>query len=145
MIIRDYQPAVTAITSIASESWRRLVFQENYEETVKNGYAKIPMLWRDDLILSKKRFDDIRDSNPMNSLSKYKGAILAIYGIEDDLVPYIYAKEIISACKGKICEHRIIDNANHTFNVLEKDKSTADKVVKDTADWIAINFKERNL
>lgn len=115
-------------------------FQEYYEEAAKNGYVKIPMLWRDDLILSKKWFDEIRDSNPMNSLSKYEGAMLAISGTEDALVPYIHAKEIVNACKGKIRESRIIDHADHTFNVLEKDKPFADKVVKYTADWIAVNI-----
>lgn len=118
------------------EGW----FEEFYEEAARNGYAQIPMFWRDDLILSKKWFDDIRDSNPMDSLSKYKGAILAVSGTEDELVPYIHAKEIASACNGKISEYGIIDNANHTFNILEKDKAFADKVIKDTADWIAINI-----
>jgi len=115
-------------------------FQEYYEEAAKNGYVKIPMLWRDDLILSKKWFDDIRDSSPMESLSKYEGAMLAISGTEDALVPYIHAKEIVSACKGEICEYRIIDNADHTFNVLQKDKMIAKKIVKYTTDWITTNI-----
>ncbi|MTI86156.1 MAG: alpha/beta hydrolase [Firmicutes bacterium] len=95
-------------------------FQEYYEEAVKNGYVKIPMLWRDDLILSKKWFDDIRDSYPMKSLSKYEGAMLAISGREDALVPYIHAKEIVSACKGKTRESRIIDHADHILMFLKR-------------------------
>ena len=43
-------------------------------------------------------------------------------------------------CKGKLCESKIIEDADHTFNVLEKDQSIADRVVKDTADWITINI-----
>ncbi|MDY3947547.1 MAG: alpha/beta fold hydrolase [Ezakiella sp.] len=115
-------------------------FQEYYEEAIKNGYTKIPMPWRDDLILSKQWFDDIRNSSPMESLSKYNGAILAVSGTEDALVPYTHAKEIVGICKGKVCESKIIEDADHTFNVLEKDQSIADRVVKDTADWITINI-----
>lgn len=112
-------------------------FQEYYDEAVKTGYAKIPMPWRHELILSKKWFDDVRDSSPMEGLSKYEGALLAVSGTEDALVPYNHAKEIVSACKGRVCDFRIIDHADHTFNVLEQDKTIAAKVVKDTAAWIA--------
>ena len=115
-------------------------FQEYYEEAVKNGYTKIPMPWRDDLILSKQWFDDIRNSSPMESLSKYNGAILAVSGTEDALVPYIHAKEIVGICRGKVRESKIIEHADHTFNVFEENQSIADKVVKDTTDWIAINI-----
>ncbi len=112
-------------------------FQEYYEDAVKNGYAKIPMPWRNDLILSKKWFDDVRDSYPMRGLSKYEGALLAVSGTEDALVPYTHVNEIVSACKGTVCESQIVEHADHTFNVLAQDKSIAEKVVKDTADWIA--------
>jgi hypothetical protein len=115
-------------------------FKLYYEEAKKNEYAKIPMLWRDDLIISKKWFDDIRDSYPMKSLSKYEGAMLAISGRDDTLVPHIHAKEIASVCKGKIREFKIIDHADHIFNVLKKDKSIIDKVVKDTVEWIDVNI-----
>lgn len=115
-------------------------FEEYYEEAVKNGHAKIPMIWREDLILSKKWFDDIRTSSPMESLSKYKGAILAVSGTKDALVPYTHAKEIVDRCKGKVRKLRIIEKADHTFNVFESSQLIANKVVKDTVDWIAINI-----
>lgn len=115
-------------------------FEKHYEEAVKNGYTKIPMIWRENLILSKKWFDDIRNSSPMESLSKFKGAILAVSGREDTLVPYTHAKEIVDRCKGKVRELRIIEEANHTFNVFESSQLIANKVVKDTVDWIVINI-----
>jgi dienelactone hydrolase len=118
------------------EDW----FQQYYHEATINGYAKIPMSWRKDLILSKGWFDDILNSNPLDGLSKYKGAMLAISGSKDELVPYMHAKEIASACKGEISEYKIIENANHTFNILEKDKSLANRVIKDTVAWIDINI-----
>jgi len=114
-------------------------FQQYHKELEKNGFAEIPLGWREDLILSKKWFDDISISKPMKSLSMYEGAMLAVAGTDDVLVPYIHAKEIVNACKGKIRELRIINHADHTFNVLQTDKSIAYKVVKTTADWITQN------
>jgi dienelactone hydrolase len=116
------------------EGW----FREYYQEASKNGYAKIPMPWGDDLILSKTWFDEIRNSSPMESLSQYEGAMLAVSGKEDVLVPYLHAAEIVRACKSSIHEVKFIDGADHTFNVLKKDKSKsiADKIVLDTASWI---------
>jgi esterase/lipase len=88
------------------------------------------------LLLSKTWFDEIRASNPLVSLSKFKGALLAISGREDELVPYMHAEEIANASGGKVKEYKIILKANHTFNILEKDKSLAKKVIKYTAAWI---------
>ena len=70
-------------------------FDEYYQEALENGYAKIPMFWREDLLLSKKWFDDIRDTTPMMGLRMYEGPILAIAGDKDELVPYYHAKEIV--------------------------------------------------
>ncbi len=42
--------------------------------------------------------------------------------------------------KGKVRESKIIEHADLTFNVFGKNQSIADKVVKDTADLIAINI-----
>ncbi|HHX79928.1 MAG TPA: alpha/beta fold hydrolase [Acholeplasmataceae bacterium] len=111
-------------------------FKEYYEEASNNGYARIPLFWRDDLLLSKTWFDEIRASNPLVSLSKFKGALLAISGREDELVPYMHAEEIANASGGKVKEYKIILKANHTFNILEKDKSLAKMVLEYTADWI---------
>ena len=115
-------------------------FREYYEEAVKNGYAKIPLLWRNDFILPKKWFDDIRGSYPMKNLSLYEGAILAVSGTEDFVVPYSHAREIINACKGKIREAKIVKGADHIFNVLQKDKPFADEVIQYTANWIATHI-----
>ena len=62
-------------------------FDEYYQEALENGYAKIPMFWRENLLLSKKWFDDIRDTTPMMGLIMYAGPILAIAGDKDELVP----------------------------------------------------------
>jgi|SRR5699024_4378416 len=112
-------------------------FKEYYDEINKKGYAKIPMLWRDDLILSKEWFDEIQESSPMDELSHYTGAILAVSGTEDVLVPYEHAQEIVNACrKSAVQKTQVIEDADHTFNILEEDKHYANDVVNDVTEWI---------
>ncbi len=44
-----------------------------YQEALENSYAKIPLFWREDLLLSKKWFNDIRDTTPMVGAQMYEG------------------------------------------------------------------------
>jgi len=106
-------------------------FDEYYQEALENGYAKIPMFWRENLLLSKKWFDDIRDTTPMMGLRMYEGPILAIAGDKDELVPYYHSKEIVENSKTVI-----VKNSNHTFNVLKPNESKANDVIEQTIQWI---------
>ncbi len=54
------------------EKWRA----RYYADAVKNGYALLPSTWRDDLMLPKDWFDEIRASRPLESLARYTGALL---------------------------------------------------------------------
>ena len=111
-------------------------FDEYYQEALENGYAKIPMFWREDLVLSKKWFDDIRDTTPMMGLRMYEGPILAIAGDKDELVPYYHAKEIVENSKNENSKTVIVKNSNHTFNVLMPNESKANDVIEQTIQWI---------
>ena len=111
-------------------------FDEYYQEALENGYATIPMFWRENLLLSKKWFDDIRDTTPMMGLRMYEGPILAIAGDKDELVPYYHAKEIVENSKNENSKTVIVKNSNHTFNVLMPNESKANDVIEQTIQWI---------
>lgn len=107
-----------------------------YEDAVKNGYAVIPMTWGDNLILSKQWFDDIKKSTPLEGLKNYNGPILAVAGVEDDMVPFEHTSEIIKVCKNPNSRAIIYPGANHIFNILSSDLTTMNTVIKETIDWI---------
>ena len=111
-------------------------FNEYYKEALESGYAKIPLFWREDLLLSKKWFDDICDTTPMVGIQRYAGPILAIAGDEDELVPYHHAKEIVENSKNNKSKVVIVPNSNHTFNVLIPNASKANDVIEITLKWI---------
>ena len=112
-------------------------FEQYYAELEANGYAEIPMSWREDLILSKTWFDEIKESQPMKQLETYTGHLLAIAGTDDELVPYHHGHEIIQACKeAKVRDLKIIKDADHIFNCLDSEGSQAAYVLECTSNWI---------
>lgn len=58
------------------ENW----YQYYYPEAVENGYARIPMDWREDLKISRQWFEEIQASTPLSELRNYKGPLLAVGG-----------------------------------------------------------------
>ena len=97
-------------------------FNEYYKEALESGYAKIPLFWREDLLLSKKWFDDICDTTPMVGIQRYAGPILAIAGDEDELVPYHHAKEIVENSKNNKSKVVIVPNSTATIVVSHENE-----------------------
>ena len=118
------------------EEW----YKGYYDEAVKNGYAVIPMAWGDKLIFSKEWFDDIKRSTPIDGFKKYEGPVLAVAGVEDDIIPFQHTSEIIKVCKNPNSRAIFYPGANHIFNVLSGDLTTTNTVIKETVEWINKNL-----
>ena len=106
-----------------------------YEEAVQKGYATIPMGWREDLLLSREWFDEIRDTKPLDGFSSYPGPVLAIAGTADPIVPYGHAQEILARCRHPESRSLILPDADHTFCVLTEDQRLAEQVLQETVSW----------
>jgi len=109
-----------------------------YKKAVENGFITMPVDWRSDFIIPLQWFEDIKNTNPMDALGKYTGALLCIAGREDQLVHYTHADEI--AATNENAEVIIYDDADHTFNVLTEDTSIAQDVIATTAQWFCENL-----
>lgn len=122
------------------EGW----FQEYYQEAVQNGYARMPMEWRSDLLLSKKWFDEIENSTPMDGWKQYKGPVLAVAGTKDELVPCQHAAEILDSCEeeNEKSEMLMVPGVDHVFDVLTEDRSKADLVINRTVEWVCEVLKK---
>jgi len=110
--------------------------QNYYTEACKNGYAVVPMTWGDNLIISKQWFDDIKKSTPLEGLKNYKGPVLAVAGVKDDIIPFEHTSEIIKVCNNSESRAIIYPNSNHIFNILSDDLTTIKRVIKETIEWI---------
>ena len=106
-----------------------------YEEAVQKGYATIPMGWRDDLLVSRQWFDEIRDTKPLDGFSSYPGPVLAIAGTVDSIVPCQHAQDILARCQHPESRSLILPDADHTFCVLTEDQTLAEQVLQETVSW----------
>lgn len=111
-------------------------FVKYYDEALKNGYARIPMDWREDLLISKEWFEEIRNTKPMTGFMQYEGPVLVMAGRKDMVVSCEHSKEIMDLCTNQESMLKIYDNADHIFCALEKDQKMEQDVVIDTVLWI---------
>ena len=105
-----------------------------YPQAQRKGWAGIPMDWREPMIIPLGWFEDIKNTNPLDALKKFKGELLVMAGAKDELVPCSHANEIAATNEKSLCI--TYDDADHTFNVLSDDKSIAQDVLLTTADWL---------
>lgn len=113
-------------------------FEQYHDELKEKEYVEIPMEWRKDLILSRKWFNEIRESKPMEKLEKYKGNILAVAGTDDKLVPFDHTYEIIQSCnQASIRDLKIVKDANHIINCLDSENNQVEYVLNNISDWIS--------
>lgn len=122
------------------ETWR----DTYYADAVKNGYAVLPSTWRDDLWLTKDWFDEIGASRPLDCLARYKGAMLAIAGELDDLVPCAHAAEIAGAVAGGDAASCVFKGVGHTYNAGAGINDLSEQVIAMTADWLAERLKGKS-
>ncbi len=110
-------------------------FDMFYSQAVEKSFAAIPLGWRNDLILPLAWFDEIRQTNPMDALKKYKGELLVMAGDADILVPMPHCEEI--AATNEKAELIVYEGADHNFNVMTEDKSISMDLLETTAQWLA--------
>ena len=112
-------------------------FDTYREEADKNGFVNLPLDWREPLRMSKAWFDEIEATNPMDMLKSFDKPLLAVGGTRDEIVPAEHITEIAEAAGGKAV---VIEDADHTFNVLTGDQSVSKKVIEMTTDWLCDNL-----
>lgn len=113
----------------AFASW----FDMFYSQAVENGFAAIPLGWRNDLIVPLAWFEEIKATKPMDALKKYTGELLVMAGDADVLVPMPHCEEI--AATNEKAELIIYHDADHNFNVMTEDKSISQDMLITTAEW----------
>ncbi len=70
----------------------------------------------------------------LGPVAAYRGALLGIRG-SDDFLPR-YEDRIMAAAGGTPEEAVVIGGADHIFNVLEPARSTGERVLTLTVDWL---------
>lgn len=106
-----------------------------YEEAKHNGYAVIEFDWREPLNLSIDWYDEARHIDIAQELAQYDGAVLAIAGSEDTVVPLSDLDVIMAAVPTEAKQSHIIAGADHTFDIFSGSMEHFDELLDKTVQW----------
>lgn len=109
-------------------------FSDLRAEAEKNGFAVLNFEWRTPLNLSLEWFDEAASTDVAAELANYKGAVLAIAGDKDTVVPPATTDAIGAAAGGADKSKSIIAGADHTFNIFSGDMAAFNQLIAETVD-----------
>jgi uncharacterized protein len=109
-------------------------FIELYDEAKKHGFVTLDLGFAV-VDLSLAWFDTMIASTPLSDATGYEGAILAVAGSADTTVDPSVSRAFIATLDSPDETLRIIDGADHIYNVLTADQTRAEAAITITADW----------
>jgi uncharacterized protein len=109
-------------------------FIDLYDEAQANGSVVLDLGFAV-VELSLAWFDTMIASTPLTDATGYSGAILAVAGSEDTTVDPSVSQVFIATLNTPDETLRIIDGADHIYNVLTPDQIHAEAAITITADW----------
>lgn len=108
---------------------------DKYEIAKTDGYATVTFDWREPLDFPLAWFEEVRSISILEELGSYQGALLAIAGSGDIVVPPSDTELIITAAGTEEKDHYIIEGGDHTFNLFTGDMTVFDDLNTVTTDW----------
>jgi uncharacterized protein len=109
-------------------------FIELYDEAQANGSVVLDLGFAV-VELSLAWFDTMIVSTPLTDATGYEGPILAVAGSADTTVDPSVSQAFIATLDSPDETLRIIDGADHIYNVLTPDQTRAEAAIAITADW----------
>lgn len=135
MLTASRNPAVCSLVTWAGAVDMSSFMAEKLEEAKQNGHAVISFDWRDPLNLSYDWFQEVRTIKTAEELAKYDGAVLAIAGSNDDVVPTTDVDVIVAAAPTEAKRSVILEGADHTFNIFSGDMTKFNELMDLTVEW----------
>lgn len=128
-----------AWSSVASDgvSAFRPMFESMYQQALEQGYVTQQYSWRAPLEISLEWFEQVKANRSLTNMASYKGALLAIAGSADDVVPAENALRLIDATQAYPAQAVVIKNASHIFNVLDDKAGEDEQLLELTTQWFA--------
>uniref|UniRef100_UPI002FE0BB6A alpha/beta hydrolase n=1 Tax=Alteromonas mediterranea TaxID=314275 RepID=UPI002FE0BB6A len=126
-----------AWSSVASDgvSAFRPMFDSLYQQAKEQGYVTQEYSWRPSLDISFEWFEQVKANKSLTNMAGYDGALLAIAGSADKVVPPENALKLIEATKAYPAQAVVIKDASHIFNVLDDKAGEDEQLLQLTTNW----------
>ncbi len=145
-VVAARAPKVKALATWASAPSNgvedlELIFK-HADEAYAKGSVMFTMPWGTQLEFGEKFFTAMENSRALDEVAKYNGPLLAIGGSKDPGISPLLVKKLVQHAGSTDVNLRIIDGADHGFNIfvgdkLNPDQSIAEGLLKITTDWFA--------
>lgn len=135
MLTASRNPKIRSMVTWAGAVDMSGFMADQYNEARANGHAVIEFDWRSPLNLSLAWYDEVRTIKIAEELKNYDGAVLAMAGSLDDVVPLTDMDVIIAAAPTEAKQKQVIEGADHTFNVFSGDMSAFNELAGATVAW----------
>lgn len=135
MLTAARNPAIRSLVTWAGALDMANFAADQYEDAVENGFTVLAFDWREPLNLSLEWYEEARGTDVAAELSGYDGAVLALAGSLDDVVPPAQAEAIVDAAPTEAKRAVAIEGADHTFNIFSGDMAKFDELAQETVAW----------
>lgn len=117
------------------------MFDSLYQQAKQQGYVTQQYSWRAPLDISLEWFEQIKANKSLTNMADYQGALLAIAGSADQVVPSENALRLVEATKAYPAQAIIIKDASHIFNVLNEQAGEDEQLLQLTVRWFTQTLK----
>jgi pimeloyl-ACP methyl ester carboxylesterase len=108
--------------------------QKAFDRAKEDGIVGLDLGWRT-IALKQAFFDSLAKYKIDDAIASYSGAYLTIAGSKDFSAGY--TDRFVGLSKSQTKDAFIVQDADHIYNVLDKDQTNANAVIKKTAEWFA--------
>jgi len=113
-------------------------YRQLKDTAVAEGFVNFTTEWGQHQQLGAQWFVDLEQSNPMDSIRQFNGALLVLYGDLDDVVPPRIAEAVIAAATSSsdVVRH-IVVGAGHGLGLFNDKPELAAEAVGTTVDFLS--------
>jgi len=108
--------------------------QKAFDRAKEDGIVGLDLGWRT-IALKQAFFDSLAKYKIDDAIASYAGAYLTIAGSKDFSAGY--TDRFVGLSKSQTKDAFIVQDADHIYNVLDKDQTNANAVITKTAEWFA--------
>jgi len=112
-----------------------LFTEEGFAAALEDGYSVLEFDWRDSLRLGLGWYEDVINTDVLEVFAQSSAPVLAIIGSEDVVVDLETIDMIVGASMNEDSLARVIDGADHIFNIFSGDMSTFNLLCDMTVEW----------
>lgn len=107
------------------------------QKAQETGMAEYTTRWGTTLQLGYRYFIDLEQTKPLESIARFEGPLLVLYGDQDDVVPPEISEAAIAAAKNssEVVRH-VVASANHALGFYTNRPEIAAEVVDKTVEFL---------